>query len=65
MSSGLLITLEISLVLGGLIALAVWELISLRRYRERERHKQAQAQTQAEAQGQAQEAAGQPPPADR
>lgn len=63
MSSGLLITLEISLVLGGLIALAVWELISLRRYRERERHKQAQ--TQAEAQGQAQESAGQPPPADR
>ncbi len=40
MSSSLLITLEIGLVLGSLIALAVWELVSLRRYRRRRQMEQ-------------------------
>lgn len=40
MSSSLLITLEIGLVLGSLIALAVWELVSLRRYRRRQQMEQ-------------------------
>ncbi len=37
MSSGLLITLEVIGVLGVLIALAGWELYTLRRDRERDR----------------------------
>lgn len=33
MSSGLIVLLEAGLVLGGVIGLAVWELMSLRRER--------------------------------
>jgi hypothetical protein len=34
-SSGLIIALELTLVLGGVLALAVWELLRLRRDRSR------------------------------
>ncbi len=33
MSSGLIVLLEVGLVLGGVIGLAVWELLRLRRER--------------------------------
>lgn len=34
MSSGLIIALELTLVLGGVLGLAVWELLRLRRGRQ-------------------------------
>jgi type II secretory pathway pseudopilin PulG len=40
MSSGWLVALEIGVVLGLLGALAVWELVSMRRWRQRERQRQ-------------------------
>jgi hypothetical protein len=38
MSSGLIIALEMTLVLGVVIGFAVWELISLRRDRKRSKN---------------------------
>ncbi len=43
MSSGMLIALEMTLVLGGVLGLAVWELLRLRRDRARERDPQHSA----------------------
>jgi hypothetical protein len=36
MESGLIVALELALVLGGVLAFAVWELLKLRRYRRRD-----------------------------